>query len=373
MGMKPTIAITESVDTGRLPEDLCLEARLRLPVLLFISFFCIGTFGYFVIKKASVLAPGAEPINDLELLRLCTYQTAILLTGVGFSDVLASEQTWAGTLFTVMMSFFGLGFLMYFISTITAFVVGGELSLILEKKKMRNRIQNLEGHYIVCGGGETGSHVVSELLATQRPFVVIETHDERLEKLKALGDICYLQQDATEDETLLEAGIERAAGLVSSLPSDKDNILIVLTARQLNPHLRIISRCIDLANRKKLAKVGADAVVAPPMIGGLRMASELIRPNVVTFLDTMLRDRRMIRFEDIRIPADHSLVGQTLAEAKLPAVADVNIIATRESPVADFIYNPHGDLRICGGMDLVVIGAPDAILALRRYLKLEVA
>lgn len=365
MGGKQSIAARETPRAD--VHEYSLGTRLFTPVALFVSLFCFGTFGYYVIKKTC--DPNTAELTNNELLRHCTYQTAILLTGVGFSDVLGSEHTWAGTLFTVVMAFLGLGFLMYFISSITAFVVGGELSQMLEKKKMEKRIAELTDHFIICGGGENGRHVVHELLATNRPFVVIEMDRDRLDKIKVDdGDVLYLQADATDDDVLQAAGIERARGLVTALPSDKDNLIICITARQMNPSLRIISRCIDLVNKKKLLKAGADSVVAPAMIGGLRMVSEMVRPTVVTFLDTMLRDRRAIRFEDIRIPEGHDLAGKTLSDAALPKVADVNIIATRENEGADFVYNPHGDLRICAGMDLVVVGGPEDIAKTRKHL-----
>ncbi len=348
--MRTASPITEAVE---LREDLAtwsdLGGRLVRPLLLLVALFLLGTFGY--------LAIGWLQQNPAATLRNCVYHTAILLTGVGFSDVLESYRTWLGTGFTLFMSLMGLSLLLYTLSTITAFIVGGELTQLMEVKRMQNRIARLEGHFIICGGGETGRHVVAEFLATGRPFVLLERDRERVERLRPLGEILFLQADASDDEVLLSAGVERAAGLVTSLPEDRDNLLVVITARQLNPKLRIVSRCIDLANEKKLRKAGANAVVAANMIGGLRMASELIRPTVVSFLDTMLRDERGIRFEQVRIPEGHSLEGRTLAEANFPDTAEVNVIAVREPGGTDFHYNPRGNLVLRAGMDLVVVGA----------------
>lgn len=341
-----------------------LWERLAGPVTLFVILFAVGALGYYAVSLVEYGDGRPEPT-----LRESVYQTAILLTGVGFGDVLESNRSWPSTAYTVVLAFFGMGFLMYFISTITAFIVGGELGRILEVKKMRKRIEDLAGHYIVCGGGETGRHVVAELQETGRPFVLLELGGDRLAKYKETGDILCIQADATEDDVLLAAGIERAVGLISSLPADKDNLLLVITARQLNPKLRIISRCIDLDNRKKLLKAGADSVVSPNMIGGMRMASEMLRPAVVTFLDTMLRDRRGIRFENIRIPPGHALVGKTLAEANFPALADVNIVATRESETAEFVYNPRGKLALKSGMELVAIGSATEIEKIRAAVE----
>lgn len=338
--------------------------RLFWPVTLFVALFCLGTFGYY-----SLSIINHNPNQPAPSLRLCIYQTSILLTGVGFSDVLSSEKTWSTMIFTVIMGFLGLSFIMYFISTITAFVVGGELSQILENKKMHKQIDALNNHFIVCGGGETGRHAVVELFNTKRPFVLIEMNTDRIDKLKDQGNILYLQADASDDDVLIAAGIKRAQGLISTLPEDKDNLLMVITARQLNPELRIVSRCVDLDNQKKLIKAGADSVVAPNMIGGMRMVSEMIRPATVTFLDTMLRDKRTIRFEDMRMPPNHELVGKTLAEANFPAIAEINVIATRENENSDFVYNPRGNLTITPNMDLVAVGTPEEIAKIRKRLE----
>lgn len=337
-----------------------LRERLLGPVLLLVSLLLLGTAGYFFIGYFS----GVENIS----LKTCFYQTGVLLTGVGFGDELGSYKTWTGVLFTVFMSFLGLGALLYNLTALTAFVVEGELSEFLEQKKMQKRIAELSGHYVLCGAGETGRHIVSELLVTGVPFILIEQDAERVEKLESLGSFPYLVADGSDDDTLLAAGIERARGFITTLPNDKDNLLMVITARQLNPNLRIVTRCADITNEGKLRKVGADAVVVPNAIGGLRMASELIRPTAVSFLDTMLRGSRAIRFEDLSIPAGHSFVGKTLAEANMPAIADVNIIATRYSDAEDFIYNPRGNLALKANMELVAVGSPTEVSKLRQKL-----
>lgn len=353
-----------------IPEELfSLRKRLYGPITLFVGLFAFGTFGYFFI---SILNPPdvLDTSSRLLILRHAIYQTAITLAGVGFSDVLESQATWTGTLFTVFLALVGIGFLMYFISTVTAFIVGGELRQIMETRAMEKRIRAMENHYIVCGAGENGRHVISELIATERQFVVIENDPEQIERLRNFGNVCYIQGDATEDELLIKVGIERARGLMSVLPSDKDNLLVVITARQLNPTLRVVSRCIEEINQKKLIKVGADAVVTPAYIGGLRMVSEMVRPTVTTFLDVMLRDKRAIRFENLTVPKGNHLVNKTLAEAALPDVADINVIAARPSPADDFIYNPHGNLVLNEGIELVVVGTPTDIQNVANHYEL---
>lgn len=337
-----------------------LFERLLIPVLLFIGLFLLGVLGFYLTGWMEE-NPHATLIN-------CVYHTSVLLTTVGFTDVLHTNYTWSQTLVTLFMAFFGAAALVYIVSTITAFVVSGEMTEVLEMKRMKNRIAELKDHFIICGGGETGRHVVRELLETDQPHVVVELDPARVERLQSLEDVCYYLGDASEDEVLEKAGIHRARGLIAALPNDKDNLLCVITARQMNASLRIISRCVEPVNETKLRRAGADSVVAPTRIGGLRMASELTRPRAVSFLDTMLRSSSRIRFEDVQIPTGHSLAGKTIAEANFPAFADVNIIATRAPGAEEFHYNPHGNMVIRPGMDLVFICNPEEAKKLRVFI-----
>ncbi|MHC4887542.1 MAG: potassium channel family protein, partial [Planctomycetota bacterium] len=231
------------------------------------------------------------------------------------------------------------------------------------------RIDALHDHTIICGCGETGFHITRELIATRRPFVIIESNLDRIAALEAgLGEVLHIDADASEDAVLLKAGIDRAEGLISALPSDKDNLLVTITARQLNPDLRIISRCVDMKNGPKLKKAGADSVVSPNMIGGLRMVSEMIRPSVVTFLDVMLRDKRQVRIEEAVVKAGSPYAGSTLQEAHFRQQAAINIIATRGPDEEEFTYNPHASTPLKEGTTLIIIGAPSEIAKVRAAL-----
>lgn len=234
---------------------------------------------------------------------------------------------------------------------------------------MRKKIADLKDHYIICGGGETGIHCVEELSTSQIDFVLIEINEEKIEDFQSrFKDILYLKEDASEDEVLIDAGIASAAGVVSALSNDKDNLLLTITARQLNPNLRIVSRAVDLTNIKKLKKAGADAVVCPTRIGGLRMISEMLRPTVTNFLDTMMYDKRMIRIEEAIVEEDSKLAGLTLAEANISAVSDVNVIATRINKDENFTYNPRGNTRLEAGTTLVLLGPLDDIKKLKNMI-----
>ncbi len=332
--------------------------KLFVPALLFLTVFCTGTLGYYLIGQITG--------NPDATLRNCIYQTTILLTGVGFADVLNSNQSWLGSIFTVMLAFFGLVTLLYIGSTLIAFIVEGELSHILEHKRMAARIAALRGHFIVCGGGETVRHIATEFAARGRACVVV---DENAEFLEELGDeTCVLEGDVSHDEVLRKAGIDRAAGLVSVLPQDKDNLLCIITARQLSPALRIVSRCVDRENVKKMARAGADSVVTHNFISGLRLFNETARPATLGFLDTLLWDSDAYRFAEATIPAGHELHGKNLREARLHRVADVHIIAAREANQPRYLYNPHVGLVLAENMQIVFVALPEEVEKLRAYL-----
>ncbi|MHC4870379.1 MAG: potassium channel family protein [Planctomycetota bacterium] len=234
---------------------------------------------------------------------------------------------------------------------------------------MRKKITALKNHFIICGGGETGIHCVEELCSSGTDFVLIDINEEIIDDYQNKHkDILFLKEDASEDDVLVDAGIHSAAGLVAALSNDKDNLLLTITARQLNPEIRIVSRAVDLTNIQKLKKAGADAVVCPTRIGGLRMISEMLRPTVTNFLDTMMSDRRMIRIEEAIVEAGSKLAGLTLAEANISAVSDVNVIATRLSNDDDFTYNPRGNTKLDEGTTLVVLGPSDDITKLKKLI-----
>ena len=235
---------------------------------------------------------------------------------------------------------------------------------------MQKTIDNLSGHIIVCGLGTTGTHVVSEFMATKTPFVVIETNECRIREFEAdnrhNGGLLYVHGDATEDRTLNRAGIENASGLVAATPSDKDNLYLTLSARQLNPNLRIIARVTEPDARPKMLRAGADQVVSPNYIGGMRIASEMIRPQVVEFLDMMLRDKeRNFRIEQVHLHSGSPLLDMRLSDAKIREKADVLIIAVRGEK-GNYDYSPGPDTMLKKDTILIVLGAQKEVARLRK-------
>jgi len=296
------------------------------------------------------------------------YMTVITLTTVGFTEVIDLSNEPAGRVFTVLLLMGGVGSFVYFFSTLTAFVVEGNMQLLLWRRRMSKTISALAGHTIVCGGGNTGEHIVRELVLTKRDFVLIEADADRLAKLidRVGVEIPAVVGDATEDAALEAAGIGRAAGLVACVSNDKDNLLVVVSARILKPELRVVSRCIDERVESKIRKAGADAIVSPNRIGGLRMVSELVRPTAVSFLDLMLRDEeRRLRVEGTEIHEGSALVGKTVAEIRGRQIPDLLLVALR-TPGGEWLYNPADQQTLGEGMSVIYLGSPEARAAIEH-------
>jgi len=253
-------------------------------------------------------------------------------------------------------------------------VIEGDLTQNFRRRRMKRMIGEMSGHFIVCGAGATGMAVIRELVKTERPVAVIEVEPTRVQKLEAdLPNVPILQADFTDDQVLMQAGLTRAIGLVISTTIDKDSLVTTMTARHLNPKIRIIARAANDHSMSRLRQAGADGVVSPAMIGGMRMASELIRPNVVSFLDTMLRDTdRNLRIEEVAVPAGSPLIGRTLGEVNLHAQADCVLLAMKR-PDGGYRYNPPDMQKVIEGLVLIVMGDPNSVRAIRTFCSTGVA
>ena len=221
---------------------------------------------------------------------------------------------------------------------------------------MLKQIRDLHDHFIVCGAGETGHYLVQELLKAGYYFLVIDRDAERLEKIRHLGDFPILQGDATDEELLTTAGISKAQGLVTALREDRDNLMVTVTARQMNANLKIVARCMEAKMMEKLIRAGANSAVSPNMIGGLQLASELIRPHVVSFLDLMIREQAgTMRVSEITVGEGSSWIGRTLHGTELHSRFGLLALALRK-PGGEMTYNPPGDAVLGGGDILIVLG-----------------
>ena len=330
-----------------------LQKRMLFIGVIFAVVFSAGTMGFMLVE--------GWPFFD------ALYMTTITLSTVGFQEV--HPLSTGGRLVAIALILGGTGSLAYGLSMVTAFIVEGEFKDVLGKRRMEKALARLSRHVIVCGAGETGKHIVEELRITQTPCVVIEKNPGECKHLDRFWEIPIIEGDATDGDILDRARIAVARGLVTTLPSDKDNLFVILTARELNPSLRIVSRAVEHDSQQKLRKAGADSVVSANRIGGLRMASEMIRPNVVSFLDLMLRDsHRALRFEEAELMAGSPLLGKTLADLDLHNRVGLVIIAIRRGPEGEYVYNPKASARLEAGDTLIVCGEPPQIEALRAAL-----
>ncbi len=329
--------------------------RLVLPVLMVLCAFFFGTIGFLIIGG------GRWTVFD------CAYMTSITLTTVGYGEVLDQIGT-SGRLFAMVLMWSGMGVTLYAVSAITGFVVERNLTRLLKERKMEKRIAMLTKHIIVCGAGKTGLNVLKELFETKHPCVVIEEKAERIDWIrKHYEEMYYLHGDATEEEVLKRAGIERAAGIVAVLNDDSHNLLITVQARFINPNIKIVARCEENNLADKFSRAGANYVVNPARIGGLRMASQMVRPNVVSFLDRMLRGKEHAnRVEEVVVGENCRLIGKTFRDIDIYGKVGLVPISIKQPDEEEFHYNPSLDEPIKANMVVIVIGSPEQIQTLRE-------
>ena len=335
-----------------------LRARLVAAFAVMLFVLATGTFGYYLLGK------GRWEVFD------CFYMTIITLTTVGYGEVLGGfEQVPHARSFTVVLLVLGMGTVVYFASALTALIIEGDLRRALRHTRMRKQIAKLENHVVVCGAGSTGSHAIEELMEYGISTVAIDLSRERLEIMAEQhpGDLFrYVEGDATDDHVLEEAALGKARGVVAALASDKDNLFVVVSARQMNTHARIVARGSDLQILEKLRKAGADTVVSPNYIGGMRMVSELLRPQVVKFLDDMRRDKGRFRIEEVVVPDGSPLCGKTLGNSGIRSAArDILVLAVAVPGSESYRFNPGADFQISSGMTLVVLGPLSEVESLR--------
>ncbi len=334
------------------------KKRVFLSLALFFSVLFIGVGGFMII--------GGGDWSLLDSL----YMTVITLSTVGYEEVVDISTNPAARIFTVIFIFLCLGTIAFAVTSITSFIVEGELKNILGRRRMEKEISKLKDHFIICGSDETALTIIQELILTGRSFVVIEPLQEKIEKLSTLGNILFVHGDPTEDNVLIQAGIERAKGILLSLPTDEANLFVTISARSLNPDIRIVTKGIDVKSHKKIFKAGSDAVVSPSFIGGMRMVSEMVRPAVVTFLDMMLRDRdEVLRFEEIHVGKGSRLVGKSLREADIDRETGSLLVALRKAGKTKYDFNPPRDTKIQEDDILVLITTPDLIKEIEKEVE----
>ena len=318
-----------------------------------VAFVVAGTVGYMIIQ-------------DWELID-ALYMMMITVTTVGYGT--PGELNTAGKAYTIGVSFVAYCMFTTFVGLITYALVGMRFDRVLRRRRMEKKIKNLRDHYIVCGAGRIGRRIINEFEKTMQSFVVIENNRELVDTLtEEHAGLLVLEGDATENEVLERANIDRAKGLLCALDSDSSNVFLSLTARDLNPKLQIVARANEIHAAHKLERAGANTVVSPTEIGALRMASCMIRPHVVNFLDVMIREHELtLRMEEVEIPEGSAVAGQSIADSGIHQRTGLMVIAINTQ--GKFVFNPTGTQTFHVGDALIVLGTPEQRLKLESLVQ----
>ncbi len=327
-----------------------VKKRLRITGMAFGAIITIGTVGFKLI--------GGENASFFDGF----YMTAITITTIGYNEVIVLDNL--GRAYAVFIAFTGIGILTYFLTNMASLFIEGDLVKSRKRSQMEKKVSKMEGHYIVCGAGRVGSNIAQELLKTDREFVIADIDEDKVKLADELyEDVPCLLGDCTDDDFLLQLGVDRALGIFVTTGSDNINLVICVTARQLNYNIRIVAQSKDINHVTKMKKVGADKVVSPSFIGGLRMASEMVRPTVTNFLDEMLRSQNTpLRIEEIGIPGE--LAGSPLSEFNLADFDQTLILAIKEGD--QWVYNPKMSYLLQKNSRLIVMTTPKEREAIQK-------
>ncbi len=323
--------------------------RLRISLLFLAVVICAGMLGYTVIE--------GWPLFD------ALYMTVITLATVGFKEV--HELSHAGKVFTITLIIGGTGVIAYSLGSLIQFMVEGQFQQVVGRRKMQQTIGKLRDHYIICGFGRIGQMICKEFETRPVTFVVVEKNPHLCERLSREGYL-FVQGNATDDETLVAAGIDRARGLITAVTSDTDNVYITLTARGLNPELFILARAGEEGAEVKLMRAGASKVISPYTIGAVRMAHAILRPSVVDFIELATASENLaLQIEEIEVSEKSLLVGKSLVTAEIRQSMGIIIVAIKQ-PDGHMLFNPPSHTVINPHSVLIILGERPAITRLEQ-------
>jgi voltage-gated potassium channel len=328
---------------------MALRKRLLLAFGVLLLLILVSTTGYRLL--------GGHSVTLLQAL----YMSVITLAGVGYSEIVDTSHNPALRIFNIGIVLIGVALTVYVFSVVAAFLVEVENTNPFWRRRMQKRINEASGHFIVCGLGDTGRHALEELQKTGTPYVAIELLEDNIKRLRdshpaIAEDLLYIIGDATEEEVLEKAGIEKAKGIIIALPHDKDNLVVTVIVRQRFPRMRIVARAADQRFSERMLRAGAQSTVSPSRIGGLRMASELIRPHVVGFLDLMLKAQsQTLRVEQIEI-AGAPWAGLQLKDIQFHRNFNLLVLAVKSNASDQMWVNPPDTLVVRPGSAVILLG-----------------
>lgn len=329
-----------------------IDSNLKLAIVLIIMVFITGVVGFHFLYDYTWID--------------ALYMTIITVSTVGYGEV--QPMGAYGKIFTSVFIISGLFIFGFGLSTITEHILNKNNIGNLKRNKMKKKIDSFKDHVIVCGYGQNGKEAVQKLIDYRKDFVIIDRNEEILHGIED-DQLNYIVGNATEDEVLITAGIERASTLICALPRDADNLFIVLSARQLKNDLKIISRATEENSYKKLKLAGADNVIMPDRIGGSHMASLVVVPDLVEFLDNLSVSGRHDSINVEQIPFSKVCsdgLEKTIAETDIRKKTGCSIIGYK-SPSGSYVVNPEPSLKLEKESKLIMIGRPDQIESLKKY------
>jgi voltage-gated potassium channel len=311
------------------------------PIVLFLSLILIGTVGFHIIEDISFLDS--------------VYMTIITVFTVGFREI-KEPLSPLGQIFTIFIILGGVGSVLYTFTKLAEIVYEGTINKIWRRKKMEKRILELKDHYIICGHGRMGDIVRERLEEEKLPFIVIDNKEECLEELREKRTCLFIQGDATNEEVLIHAGIKRAKALAALLPNDADNLYLVMTVKLINPSLFVLSKVMEEEAERKILQIGANKVVNPYKLSGLKIAQGLIRPTLVEFIDLIIRRSELsLAMEEVIVKKNSALVDRNIAQCDIRRKANI-IVAAVKKPGRDIVFNPSPEMTLEAGDTLLVMG-----------------
>ncbi|TCK66820.1 voltage-gated potassium channel [Winogradskyella wandonensis] len=321
------------------------RSKIYTALIMLVGIMLIGVLGYRFFSGYSWID--------------AAYMTVITITTVGFAEVNPLDTS--SKIFTIFLILSSVVIVGYAISIITEYILSKNNFENIKQRKMQKKIDALSNHIIICGYGRNGKQAAKKLLAYDKPFVIIEKDKEIIERFQE-EEIPFIYGNANEDETLLEAGVKRAKTLISALPEDADNLFVVLSARQLNSDLKIISRASQETSYNKLKLAGANNVILPDRIGGDHMASLVVIPDLIEFIDNLgIVGERNINIEEVKVEQlyDASKI-KTIRELDLRRKTGCTVIGFKDGK-GDYTINPGAETRLIPGSKIVVLGRPEQI------------